>query len=136
MVQLIFKRVALIFLAFAMVVIGACASGSAIVTGSKRAPIASEQVRVYLEAPADFEVIGLVSASSDAGWTEQGSVDYAIEELKKQAAKLGANGVVLVSSGDKVTTVISRSRYGSGSVYAIPVSAKTVQGRAIFVKGQ
>jgi len=133
--HLVFRRAALIFLPLAMVVIAACASGSAIVTGSKRAPIASEQVRVYLEPPADFEVIGLVSASSDAGWTEQGSVDYAIEELKKQAAKLGANGVVLVSTGDNVTTVISRSRYGSGSVYAIPVSAKTVQGRAIFVKG-
>jgi hypothetical protein len=128
------QRAALIVLAFATVAIAACASGSAIVTGSTRTPIASEHVRIYLEPPADFDLIGVVSASSDAGWTEQGSVDYAIEELKKQAAKLGANGVVLVSSGDRTTTVIGG--YGRGSVYAIPVTAKTIQGRAIFVKGQ
>lgn len=128
------RRATRILLSFAVVAIAACASGSAIVTGTTRAPIASEQVRLYLEPPGDFEVIGLVSASSDAGWTEQGSVNYAIEELKKQAARLGANGVLLVSSGDKTTTVIGG--YGTGFLYAVPVTAKTVQGRAIFVKGQ
>jgi hypothetical protein len=128
------QRVALVLLAFAVATITACASGSAIVTGNTRAPIASEQVKIYLEPPADFEVIGLVSASSDAGWTEQGSVDYAIGELKNQAAKLGANGVLLVSSGDKTTTVIGG--YGTGFLYAIPVTAKTVQGKAIFVRGR
>ncbi|HEY7657843.1 MAG TPA: hypothetical protein VH881_13325 [Burkholderiales bacterium] len=91
-------------------------------------------MRIYLEPPADFEVIGLISASSDAGWTEQGSVDYAIAELKSQAAKLGANGVLLISTGDKTTTVVGG--YGTGFLYAVPVTAKTVQGRAIFVKGQ
>ena len=128
------RRFRLVLLTFAIPAIAACASGSSIVTGSTRAPIASEKVRLYLEPPADFEVIGLVSASSDAGWTEQGSVDYAIEELKKQAAKLGANGVLVVSSGDKTTTVVGG--YGTGFVYAVPVTAKTVEGRAIFVKGQ
>jgi hypothetical protein len=117
----------LLLLSFAVLAITACASGSSVVTGTTRAPIASEQVRLYLEPPADFEVIGLVNASSDAGWNEQGSMDYAIEELKRQAAKLGANGVLIVSSGD-TTTAVGR--------YAIPVTAKTVQGRAIFVNGQ
>jgi hypothetical protein len=122
-------------LTLTVLALGACASGSAIVTGNTRPPVALEQVKIYLEPPADFEVIGLVSASSDAGWTEQGSVDYAIEELKKQAAKLGANGVLLVSAGDKTTTVVGG--YGTGFVYAVPVTAKTVQGKAIFVvKGQ
>jgi len=91
-------------------------------------------VRIYLDPPVEFEVIGLVSASSDAGWTEQGSVDYAIAELKVQAAKLGANGVLLGATGDKTTTVIGG--YGTGFLYAVPVTAKTVQGRAIFVKRQ
>jgi hypothetical protein len=128
------QRLALLPLALALLALAACASGSAIVTGSTRAPIPSDQVRIYLEPPADFEVIGLISASSDAGWTEQGSVDYAIAELKSQAAKLGANGVLLISTGDKTTTVVGG--YGTGFLYAVPVTAKTVQGRAIFVKGQ
>jgi hypothetical protein len=108
-----------------------CASGSTIVTGTPRAPIAPERVKFYLDPPERFEVIGLVSASSDAGWTEQGSVDYAIQELKKQAAKVGANGVLLVSTGDKTSTVIGG--VGTPFVYAVPVTAKTVQGRAILV---
>jgi hypothetical protein len=121
-------------LALVVLLLGACASGSAIVTGDTRSPIASEQVKLYLDPPAAFEVIGLVNASSDAGWTDQGSQDYAIQELKKQAAKLGANGVLLVSSGERTSTVVGG--YGTGYFYAIPVAAKTVQGRAIFVKGQ
>jgi hypothetical protein len=114
--------------------VGACASGSAIVTGTTRAPISLEQVKIYLEPPADFEVIGLVNASSDSGWTEQGSQDYAIKELKKQAAKLGANGVLLIASGEKTTTAVGG--YGTGYFYAVPITAKTVQGKAILVKGQ
>ena len=114
-----------------VLLLGGCASGSAIVTGTVRPPIRPEQVSIYLEPPAEFEVVGLVNASSDAGWTEQGSMDYAIGELKEQAAKLGANGVLLVSSGDKTKTTF----IASGSVLIpMPVTAKTVQGRAIVVK--
>jgi hypothetical protein len=127
-------RSAISLSALVVFVLVACASGTAIVTGNTRAPIALELVKIYLDPPNEFEVIGLVNASSDAGWTDQGSQDYAIEELKKQAAKLGANGVLLVASGEKTTTVVGG--YGTGHFYSIPVTAKTVQGRAIFVKGQ
>src|SRR6185369_8180680 len=101
-----FYRSAFLLYAVAILNLAACASGSAIVTGKTRDPVAPAQVKLYLEPPAKFEVIGLVNASSDAGWTEQGSVDYAVEELKKQAAKLGANGVLLVSSGENTTAVV------------------------------
>jgi len=74
--------------------VAGCATGSSIVTGATRPPVPVESVEVYLEPPADYEVIGIVKASSDAGWTEQGSVNYAIKELKSRAAKLGANGVI------------------------------------------
>lgn len=116
--------------ATAVLASAACASGSAIVTGTTRTPVAPKAVKLYLDPPESFEVIGLVSATSDAGWTDQGSMNYAIEELKKQAGKLGANGVLLVSSGETTTGVVS------GNNYAIPVTGKTVQGKAIFVKAQ
>lgn len=125
-------RPLLYILAPVVLAIAACATGSAIVTGSTKTPVAPEQVRIYLESPPTYEVIGLVNASSDAGWTEQGSVDYAIQELKIQAAKLGANGVLFVSSGDKTSTIVVGQ--GTSFVYIIPVTAKTVQGKAIFVK--
>ncbi len=121
------RRSALLLLAPAVLASGACASGSAIVTGNTRTPVAPQEVKLYLEPPATFEIIGLVNATSDAGWTDQGSLDYAVKELKKQAAKLGANGVLLVSTGETTTGVVS------GDNYAIPVKGKTVQGKAIFV---
>jgi hypothetical protein len=116
-------RSALAILAMAVLALTACASGSAIVTGTKRAPIKPEQVRLYLDTPTAFETIGLVSATSDAGLNEQDSVNFAIKELKNQAAKLGANGVLLLSTGDSTATV-------AGGV------GKSVQGKAIFVNGQ
>ena len=126
------SRKVYLLLSLAVLMIAACASGSAIVTGSTRTPLAPAQVKLYVEPPSDYEIIGIVSASSDAGWTEQGSVDYAIAELKKQAAKLGANGVLIVSSGKTTSTVLVGQ--GTGHVYGVPVAAKTVEGRAIFVK--
>jgi hypothetical protein len=100
-----------------------CASGSAIVTGTKRSPLTPEQVVLYLEPPSKFEVIGLVTAPSDAGWTEQGSVDYAVRELKIQAARLGANGLILSPTVGSETNVIG----------SIATTSKTVQGKAIYV---
>lgn len=124
-------RLAPLLVTLILLALGACASGSSIVTGTMRSPISPVQVAIYLELPTEFEVVGLVNASSDAGWTEQGSVDYAIQELKEQAAKLGANGVLLVSSGERTTITY----VASGSVLVpVPVTVKTVQGRAIFVE--
>jgi len=50
-------------------------------------------------------------------------MNSAIAELERQAAKLGANGVLLDSTGN--TTTDERGGY-----------AKTVQGKAIFVRGK
>ena len=100
-----------------------CASGSAIVTGTKRPPLEPDKVVLYLEPPAQFEVIGLVSASSGSGWTQQMSVDYALKELKAQAARLGANGLILSPTVGTESSVLGD----------MSVSAKTVQGKAIYV---
>lgn len=116
---------------FLVLLLAGCASGSSIVVGQVRDPIDPKQVTLYLELPENYDVIGIVTASSDAGWTEQGSVDYAIEELKNQAAKLGANGVLIESTGTQNSTVIGG--YGTGYTYAVPVTAKSVTGKAIYV---
>ena len=88
----------------------ACATGSgtALVTGDKRTPLDPGLVNLYLEAPANYEVIGLVSASSDAGWTEQDSQDYAVQELKNQAAKLLQLEWSLAAEGKDVELHIRR----------------------------
>ena len=112
-------------------VLSACATGSSIVTGTIRDPIDFNQVKLYIEAPDEYESIGLVKASSDAGWTQQGSQDYAVEELKKQAAKLGANGVLITTTGESSSSIVGTN--ANGTLYSIPVSAQNVTGLAIYV---
>ena len=109
----------------------ATAAGTAIITGTPRGPIDPVQVNLYIEAPDIYEAIGIVSASSDSGWTEQGSLDYAVEELKNQAAAIGANGVLLSGTGQ--TTSGSVGFYSGGIMYSVPVSSQTVTGQAIYV---
>ena len=108
-----------------------CASGTAIVTGTTRTAINPDKVKLYVQPPAEYEVVAIVKASSDAGWTAQGSQDYAVQELKNQAAQLGANGVLLGATGTKTSTVVGG--YGTGTMYAIPVEAEVVSGQAIYV---
>jgi hypothetical protein len=115
-----------------VLLLAACASGSSIIVGEVREAIDSSQVKLYLEIPENYEIIGIVTASSDAGWTEQASVDYAVEELKNQAAKLGAKGVLIESTGEQNSTVVGG--YGNGNIYAVPVTAKSVTGKAIYVE--
>lgn len=120
-----------LILSIAVFLVG-CASGSAILVGKARPPIQPQEVALYLEAPINYEKIALVSASSDAGLTKQDSVNYAVEELKKQAAKLGANGVILQATGSNSSVMLGGQ--GTDYQYLIPVSEETVNGLAIYTE--
>jgi len=105
-----------------------CASGSSIVTGNIRPAIKQSEVKLYLDPPAQYETIGVVEASGEVTLSRQSTQDRVINELKSQAAKLGANGVLLTTSGSQ-STVTPAGLYSSGSK-----SDKIVaQGRAIYV---
>ena len=108
-----------------------CATGSVILTGTARPSTDPQSVKLYLVEPNKYDVIGTVEAYSDSGWTDQGSQDYAVAELKKQAAKIGANGVLLTTTGTQTSTIVGGS--GNGSIWSASVNAKVVQGTAIFV---
>ncbi|MDK9739038.1 hypothetical protein KI655_17185 [Vibrio sp. D404a] len=109
-----------------------CASGSSILVGEAREPISPQHVTLYLKAPLKFEKVALVNASSDAGLTKQDSVNYAIEELKKQAAKHGANGVLLQGQGSNNSVMLGG--VGTDHQYLIPISEQTVSGIAIYTE--
>lgn len=97
-----------------------CSSGSHVVTGQQMPELEVEQVTIYEEAPAfDYKVIGTVKASSDNGFTEDSRKEKATQELKEQAAKIGANGVIL----DDVTQLSFR-RLGTG----VGISASSAGG--------
>ena len=105
-----------------------CASGSSVVTGNQRPAISPDEVVIYAEEPEKYEVIGIVTASSDATGISQKDLDYAIAELKKQAAKIGANGVVLQN--------VSSSNGSGLFIGGIFVNEKSqdVSGKAIYVE--
>ena len=113
-----------------------CASGSVVLTGTKRPPVSPTEVRLYAKAPAEYEVIGIVKASSEMGMTEQGSMDYAVEELKKQAASVGANGVLLRTVGEKGGTSYGTfipNASGGGYFVGGDDATQAISGEAIFV---
>ena len=105
--------------------------GSTLVTGTPGQTLELSKVQIYLNPPSNYEVIGLINGSGN-GWTEQQSMDLAIDELKKRAASIGANGVLLITTGDKSSGTVG-AIYGN-SFYAMPVTAKTLSGQAINVK--
>lgn len=87
-----------------------CSSGSHVVTGQQMPELEVEQVTIFEQAPVfDYKVVGTVKASSDNGFTEESRKEKATQELKEQAAKIGANGVIL----DEVTQLSFR-RLGTG----------------------
>ncbi|MFZ2493526.1 MAG: hypothetical protein WA208_18765 [Thermoanaerobaculia bacterium] len=77
-----------------MIVCG-CTQTSGIVTGKVRPAVSPSAVTVYLEPPSEYEVIGLVTGHSVTGWTQQQDLNKAFAKLKEQAAKMGANGVLV-----------------------------------------
>ncbi len=124
------KLFALGFGLLAAIFLFSCATayGKALVTGVARAAISEEDVVIYTEAPSKYEVIGIVSASSDFTSNAQKDLDYAVKELKKQAAKIGANGIMFES--------LSASNSGGvfvGGVF-VAITSQNILGKAIYVE--
>jgi len=113
------------------IILFGCATGSTITTGDVRPAIDPTKVKIYLDPPLKYETIGLVEASNKVVVSRQAAQDGVVNELKKQAAKVGANGVLLVNTG--TTTSIKTSVYSSGFIYSSTSNTMTGQGRAIFV---
>lgn len=83
--------------------LGACVS-SQILVGTARKSIAVAQVQVYVKAPVtEFEEIAYLETSSAHSWsfTDGARTRVVIERLKAQAAKLGANGLLLQAVSDR-----------------------------------
>ena len=101
---------------FFLTVLFGCATGSSIVTGKVRPAISPSAVKIYLDPPSQYETIGIVEASSDVEFSTQAAQDRVINELKSQAAKIGANGVLLMNTGDKSGEMVGF--YSGGIFYA------------------
>lgn len=119
----------------ALLAITACATGSGIVAGQKRQPTDPTQVKVLLQPPPSHEVVGMVESRSIGGFSDQDKQSYALEELKKQAASIGANAIVLTGSGAESTTggTFIKQPYGGGVFVPYQARNKTLSATAIYV---
>lgn len=128
-------------------VLTACAT-SHVIVGTPRPPIAPDQVKVYLHPPAKFEEIAILDSSSKGSFafTSQAKMDAVIQRLKEDAAKLGANGILLqsegnqyagsVSTGTGMATASGNTAWGVGTGFSGAAYNKAATGLAIYVTAE
>ena len=124
--------------------LAACTS-SHLLVGHARGSISPDQVQVYLRPPAQFEEIALVESSSRGSFaiTAQARMDKVIERLKKEAALLGANGIVIqdvadqssgsIGSGFATATASGSTTHVVGTGISTTILAKGGSAIAIYV---
>lgn len=115
--------------------LSACSASSHLIIGEVRPPINITQVKIYTERPEAFEKIAIIDASSknSFSFTEQSKMNAALKLLKQEAAKLGANGILLGSVNDEQVLVPITNADGS-TIYATGTN-KSLKATAIYVKG-
>jgi hypothetical protein len=130
----------------ALAALAACtASQSFVLVGTARPPISPAEVKIYSHPPPTFDEIAILNASSNSVFSPggQSTVDKVIERLKEQAAKLGANGIILEGFSDRETgslgtgvgssSASGNSAVGVGVGGSLGIYKKSGQGRAIYV---
>lgn len=131
----------------AMLLLAGCASpSSSVLIGEARPEIPAEQVKVYLEKPENYKEIALIEATSDSSWSfgEQAKMEAVLKRLKQEAAKVGANGILLQKTGDKEGNSVyvgtgaggysGNLGFGVSIGKAFGLTDKTGEGIAIYVE--
>jgi hypothetical protein len=122
-----------------------CASTSRVMLGAAHPPLAPEQVQIYYQPPAKYlEVALLETQSGSFTYGEQNKMNSVLGKLRAEAAKLGANGVLIEGvangyGGSGVGVGIGggrfggRSHVGGGVGVNISPTQKHARGMAIYV---
>ena len=139
------RRINAVLVAAILEFTGACTT-SHVMIGKARPPISPEQVVIYTRPPEmPYEEIARIETSSQGSFsfTAQGKTDAVIRRLKEEAAKLGANGVLLEGIGDQAsgsigtgggsTSYSSHSSVGGGVGIGVGLTRKAGGGLAIYV---
>lgn len=129
-------------LACLVLMLSACATSSQVITGQPRPAIDPAEVQVYSKAPAEYEEIAVIEATSRSSFAfgDQAKTDAMIRRLKERAAALGANGVLLQATHSESSGGVGLgigNMSSSGVSVGTGVSTSSVQkvgrGLAIYV---
>ena len=96
-------------------VLAGCASSSQILSGKTRPAIQADAVKIYTKAPENSEEIAWITGTASVLGVASVDQDAALDSMKRRAAKLGANGLLVTDTTADVW------------------SGATVKGRAIYV---
>jgi opacity protein-like surface antigen len=125
---------------FAVVVLAAVLAGcasSAVVVGQVRPAISPTQVKLYLNPPKKFEQVALLESSSKSSWavSDQGKTDVVIQRLKEEAAKIGANGILLSGMGNQSAGSVGTANLNGNTAFGVSAGIfhKSGNGMAIYV---
>jgi hypothetical protein len=126
---------ALVLAGFTMALSG-CASGPKVVQLSgPHPPVPPDQVRIFQNPPSEYGILSIVYSpiSDKIHWDAQGDANAGFEQLKADAGRIGANGVLLVAPPNTANVqVIAGYR---GMMYRVPMmtNPKTAVVQAIYV---
>lgn len=117
-----------------------CGGSTHVIVGTPRPAIATANVRIYPSIPPGAEQIAQLQATSGPGWGGQNQTDKTILRLKQDAARLGANGIVLIGmdshpSGGGMSLGAGQfaGHLGGGIGVGVPTTRKQATGIAIWV---
>ena len=143
------RRVPVLLLAAGAAAWLAGCTTSHVMIGKARPPISPEVVQIYTRPPnVPYEEIARIDTSSQGSFafTAQGKTDAVIKRLKAEAAKLGANGVLLegiadqqsgaIGTGGGTTSYSRSSSVGGGIGITAGLNRKVGGGIAIYVEQQ
>lgn len=133
-----------ILLMLAMLFVNGCAitHETSVVVGNTREPTNPSEIKLYTKPPAKYEEIAIISADSAHDFmNKQKLMDIAIFKLKEEAAKVGANGILLEGVGDfyigSSGIIVAPNATGSTAVVGTTAmnarTGKKASGMAIFV---
>ena len=128
--------------AILLLALAACTSVSHTMISDPRPPIAVEQVRVYLQPPATryVEIALLDATTGEFTYGAQNRDDALMLKLRTEAARLGANGVLIQNRGQVPSNggvglgVGGGSRHVGGGV-SVGISPPMARARAVAIGG-
>ena len=121
-----------------LITITGCVPVSHIIVGEAREPIQPSNVKIYIDYPKRYEKIALIDAGSNFAFKDpailfdwQSKMDKAMERLKIEAAKLGANGILILHTDNKTYQSITSN--AEGSAQSSTNTEKLIRAVAIYV---
>lgn len=115
---------------------------TSLIVGKPRPATSPEQIRLYTKPPAKYEEIAIISTDAAHDFMGKQSLqNIAIENLKKEAAKVGGNGILLdnvgsFNTGSTGIATVPTVRSGAPIIAVGAMNNRTgkqASGKAIYV---